>query len=59
MATLSTSLSYVQRDSPPDLTQLKDAMAHALNLLIENQRTFIVVTEERVEKGSLWGRTSE
>lgn len=47
------------RDTLSDLIQLKDAMAHALNLLIENQRTFIVTTEERVEKRSLWERTSE
>lgn len=45
----------IPRYTFPDLTQLKDAMAHAFNPLIENQKTFNVTTEERMEKGGLWG----
>lgn len=40
----------------PELTQLEDGLAHALNLLIE-QRTFREATEEREEKRTLWGST--
>lgn len=46
----------IPRDMLPELTQLEDGLAHALNLLIE-QRTFREATEEREEKRTLWGST--
>lgn len=44
------------RDILPELTQLEDGLAHALNLLTE-QRTFRRTIEERVGSRTLWGRT--